>query len=58
MKRNPSELDSTIERCYNKECSIKEKCLRWLHREDLLAKHFIHPEGGENCELKILKDKD
>ena len=50
---NQLPLDPKIDRCYNNTCSIKNRCLRWLHREDLLATHYIYGIGGEECELLL-----
>lgn len=57
MESLPFTLAANESRCYNDKCEIKHKCLRWIHREDIITKKIICPPGGENCP-QLLENND
>jgi len=51
-------IPQKIKRCHNDKCVIKNKCLRWKHRDDLNAKYFLSGSGDEGCKDKLTDIKD
>jgi hypothetical protein len=49
-----NKLASDVARCIHNACELRERCLRWLLRNDAHATSFVIGDPDDNqCELQI-----